>query len=619
MNDFEIIKELGKGVFGTVLLVKRKEDNNIYAIKRVQISGLNQKEKQNALNEIRILASISHQNIIGYKESFFDEKAQTLNLVLEFADDGDLSTKIQNNKKMHEYFTENEIWSIFIQMIQGLNVLHEHQIMHRDLKSANIFLTKAGICKLGDLNVSKVVKKGLLYTQTGTPYFASPEVWMDKPYDYKSDIWSVGCILYEMCSLSIPFKGKNFQEVYKNVINGKYNSIPPFYSEDLSLVVKGLLQVNPDHRPTCRQILEYPPIKNKMNMLLKHMNLPNNSLTISSNRCNLMGTIQLNEDKDIKEILPKYKKYNSSSRLNLLKQRKKINSTTIDCENLNFRNGTKIRPLYIKNRQIDKKTPLKSAHTESNKERINNTNIRRHSLSKNNSISKLILNPSAKKIEVLHLNKLKRVSSLLLPLTGKKERSKTPTGSMVAHKKVKPIIEQNPLSSKNNTTIHINDNSQYTNSTTNTNSNQLIHETPHKVDLKQISYVTTESTARKVNVGNTTSKKNRDENKKELQIPRPEKNEKKLLLHKVEEEMDPFKIMLINPIKVIENKKMKKTPTQKRIKVSNVTNLNSMIKEGNNGGSIVLKNKNNNMNNKSQTNFEYIRRVKTTQNKDYNK
>ena len=314
MNDFEIIKELGKGVFGTVLLVKRKEDNNIYAIKRVQISGLNQKEKQNALNEIRILASISHQNIIGYKESFFDEKAQTLNLVLEFADDGDLSTKIQNNKKMHEYFTENEIWSIFIQMIQGLNVLHEHQIMHRDLKSANIFLTKAGICKLGDLNVSKVVKKGLLYTQTGTPYFASPEVWMDKPYDYKSDIWSVGCILYEMCSLSIPFKGKNFQEVYKNVINGKYNSIPPFYSEDLSLVVKGLLQVNPDHRPTCRQILEYPPIKNKMNMLLKHMNLPNNSLTISSNRCNLMGTIQLNEDKDIKEILPKYKKYNSSNR-----------------------------------------------------------------------------------------------------------------------------------------------------------------------------------------------------------------------------------------------------------------------------------------------------------------
>lgn len=614
MNDFEIIKELGKGAFGTVLLVKRKEDNNIYAIKRVQISGLNQKEKQNALNEIRILASISHQNIIGYKESFFDEKAETLNLVLEYADDGDLSTKIQNNKKKNEYFKENEIWSIFIQMIQGLKVLHDHQIMHRDLKSANIFLTKSGVCKLGDLNVSKVVKKGLLYTQTGTPYFASPEVWMNNPYDYKSDIWSVGCILYEMCSLSIPFKGVNFQEVYKNVINGNYNSIPPFYSEELSLVVKGLLQVNPDNRPTCKQILEHPSILNKMNMLLKHINQSNNTLTSNSTRCNLMGTIKLNEDKDIKEILPKYKKYNNSSRLNLLKQRKKINSTTIDCENLNFRNGTKIRPLYIKNSQVDQKTPLKSAHTEINKEPVINKS-RRRSLSKNNSISELILNPSVKKMGIIHLNKLKRVSSLLRPLTGKKERSKTPTGNMVANRKIKPIHYQNPLTSKNNIKTHINDNSQYTNSTANTNSNQLIHETPHKLELKQISYVTTESTAKKVNAGNTTSKKNRDENKKEFKIPKPQNYEKKLLIQKGEEEMDPFKIMLINPIKVIENKKMKKTPTQKRIKLNNVTNPNSMIKESSSRGSIVMNNKSNNMNN-TQTNFEYIRRVKTTQNKE---
>ena len=198
INDFEIIKQLGKGVFGIVLLARRREDNKIYAIKRVQISNLNQKEKQNALNEVRILASISHQNIIGYKESFYDEDTQTLNLVLEFADDGDLATKIQNYKKSNQIFKENEIWSLFIQMIKGLKVLHEHQIMHRDLKSANIFLTKSGTCKLGDLNVSKVVKKGLLYTQTGTPYFASPEVWMDKPYDYKSDIWSVGCILVSL-------------------------------------------------------------------------------------------------------------------------------------------------------------------------------------------------------------------------------------------------------------------------------------------------------------------------------------------------------------------------------------------------------------------------------------
>ena len=93
--------------------------------------------------------------------------------------------------------------------------------MHRDLKSANVFLMKNGILKLGDLNVSKVVKMGLVYTQTGTPYYASPEVWADKPYDYKSDIWSVGCVMYELCALKPPFRGQNLDQLYQCVKKGK--------------------------------------------------------------------------------------------------------------------------------------------------------------------------------------------------------------------------------------------------------------------------------------------------------------------------------------------------------------------------------------------------------------
>jgi len=72
--------------------------------------------------------------------------------------------------------------------------------------SANVFLTKSGAAKLGDMNVSKIAKNGLLYTQTGTPYYASPEVWKDQPYDSKSDIWSLGCVIYEMTTLQPPFQ-----------------------------------------------------------------------------------------------------------------------------------------------------------------------------------------------------------------------------------------------------------------------------------------------------------------------------------------------------------------------------------------------------------------------------
>lgn len=111
---------------------------------------------------------------------------------MEFADGGDLYQKIVDHKKSKKYFDEAEIWETFIQIVKGLDALHQKQILHRDLKCANIFLNKDGTVKLGDLNVSKVAKMGLVYTQTGTPYYASPEVWQDKPYDNRSDIWSLG-------------------------------------------------------------------------------------------------------------------------------------------------------------------------------------------------------------------------------------------------------------------------------------------------------------------------------------------------------------------------------------------------------------------------------------------
>lgn len=162
---------------------------------------------------------------------------------MEYADYGDLFQKITKHQKEQTYFKEDEVWSIFIQIVKGLKALHDAQIFHRDLKSANVFLNKDGTAKLGDMNVSKVAKKGLLYTQTGTPYYASPEVWRDQPYDSKSDIWSLGCVLYESVTLRPPFRADDMAGLYKKVLKGVYPKIPTHFSVDLANSVKELVCV----------------------------------------------------------------------------------------------------------------------------------------------------------------------------------------------------------------------------------------------------------------------------------------------------------------------------------------------------------------------------------------
>ena len=122
LTDFEIGKTLGKGAFGMVCLVKRKFDGKTYAMKRIKIIQLS--EKENALNEIRILASLSHKNIIGYKDAFFDKKSKTLNIVMEFANDGDISTKIKYNLKHDLFFKENIIWDYLIQILPLIKLIY---------------------------------------------------------------------------------------------------------------------------------------------------------------------------------------------------------------------------------------------------------------------------------------------------------------------------------------------------------------------------------------------------------------------------------------------------------------------------------------------------------------
>ena len=316
LDDFKIERVLGKGSFGSVNLVTRKKDNRIYALKSVILEKLSKKQQENSVNEVRILASINHPNVIGYKEAFWDEKSSTLNIVMEYADGGDLQSKINIMKNENGFFNESLIWHYSIQMIQGLKALHDKKIMHRDLKSANIFLVKENLqCKIGDMNVSKVMKDNFLRTQTGTPYYASPEVWMSKPYSYKSDLWSIGCIIYELCELKPPFTGSDMDELFINVCKGKIERINKVYSDDLWNMINMLLKVDTNKRVDCNQFLESQLIKNKINEMKNNNNFLNyeffDKKYIEEHKDEklLLDTIKFMDIYEIKSQLPKKKNY----------------------------------------------------------------------------------------------------------------------------------------------------------------------------------------------------------------------------------------------------------------------------------------------------------------------
>jgi serine/threonine protein kinase len=265
LADFKQVSLLGEGAYSAVYKVVRLADRETYALKKVKLPSLSDKEKQNALNEVRLLASVRHENILAYKEAFFDDKTRCLCIVTEFADAGDLFQQITKCQKSRSHLPEADVWRYIFGMCHGLKALHDLRILHRDLKCANVFLrsTPHGEVEalLGDFNVSKVAKRGLCMTQTGTPYYASPEVWRDMPYDAKSDMWSLGCVLYEMMALKPPFRAEDMEGLYRKVLRGQYPRLPPHYSHDLSEVIGVLLQVNPRHRPSVDQLLQMPVMR----------------------------------------------------------------------------------------------------------------------------------------------------------------------------------------------------------------------------------------------------------------------------------------------------------------------------------------------------------------------
>ncbi len=185
----------------------------------MRLTDLSHRNIENCLNEVRLLASLDSPYIIGYKESIYDESESALFIIMEYADDGDLRSKLIERRKHGALFPEAEVWRAAGHLLSALRDLHAMAVVHRDLKPGNVFLS-AGVYKIGDLNVSKVLHEPMAVTQTGTPSYASPEIWLNQPYDRAVDVWSLGCVLFEMCALKAPFNVASKESLAEGMFKG---------------------------------------------------------------------------------------------------------------------------------------------------------------------------------------------------------------------------------------------------------------------------------------------------------------------------------------------------------------------------------------------------------------
>ncbi|XP_073911096.1 serine/threonine-protein kinase Nek1 isoform X6 [Castor canadensis] len=254
MEKYVRLQKIGEGSFGKAVLVESTEDGKQYVIKEINISRMSSKEREESRREVAVLANMKHPNIVQYRESF--EENGSLYIVMDYCEGGDLFKRINAQKGI--LFQEDQILDWFVQICLALKHVHDRKILHRDIKSQNIFLTKDGTVQLGDFGIARVLNSTVELARTciGTPYYLSPEICENKPYNNKSDIWALGCVLYEMCTLKHAFEAGNMKNLVLKIISGSFPPVSLHYSYDLRSLVSQLFKRNPRDRPSVNSILE---------------------------------------------------------------------------------------------------------------------------------------------------------------------------------------------------------------------------------------------------------------------------------------------------------------------------------------------------------------------------
>nr|XP_038967977.1 serine/threonine-protein kinase Nek9 isoform X1 [Rattus norvegicus] len=269
------IRVLGRGAFGEATLYRRTEDDSLVVWKEVDLTRLSEKERRDALNEIVILALLQHDNIIAYYNHFMDNT--TLLIELEYCNGGNLYDKILRQKdKLFE--EEMVVWYLF-QIVSAVSCIHKAGILHRDIKTLNIFLTKANLIKLGDYGLAKKLNSeySMAETLVGTPYYMSPELCQGVKYNFKSDIWAVGCVIFELLTLKRTFDATNPLNLCVKIVQGirAMEVDSSQYSLGLIQLVHACLDQDPERRPTADALLDLPLLRKRRREMEEKVTLLN--------------------------------------------------------------------------------------------------------------------------------------------------------------------------------------------------------------------------------------------------------------------------------------------------------------------------------------------------------
>uniref|UniRef100_A0ABM5FKF1 non-specific serine/threonine protein kinase n=1 Tax=Pogona vitticeps TaxID=103695 RepID=A0ABM5FKF1_9SAUR len=268
LGEYAFVRAVGKGSYGEVSLVRHRRDNKQYVIKKLNLKHASRRERKAAEQEAQLLSQLKHPNIVTYRESWEGEDGM-LYIVMGFCEGGDLYHKLKEQKG--QLLPESQVVEWFVQIAMALQYLHEKHILHRDLKTQNVFLTRSNIIKVGDLGIARVLENqyDMASTLIGTPYYMSPELFSNKPYNYKSDVWALGCCAYELATLKHAFNARDMNSLVYRIIEGKLPPMPKDYSVPLKELIKTMLSKKPEDRPSVRSILRQPYIKHQISLFLE--------------------------------------------------------------------------------------------------------------------------------------------------------------------------------------------------------------------------------------------------------------------------------------------------------------------------------------------------------------